>query len=429
MRILHLSARDVHGGAALSAYRLNRGLRALGLDSRMIVQEKESTDDSVIDARRSSRFYAKLSTWLPGIEGKLDRAPLRLYPKRKPITWSVGWLPRTLPRLVRRLDPDIIHLHWISLGFVPIKGLREFNRPIVWTLHDSWAFTGGCHLPGDCLKYCDCCGACPQLGSNSETDLTRWVWRQKKRHWNGIDLTVVAPSKWIAERALSSSLFRTTPVLDIPNGVDADVFKPPENGVEHSVVERSPRKRIILFGAMNSITDPNKGFHQLREATRILSQNGWAERVQLVVFGNSESEAIPDCGIATCGLGIMRDEVSIARLYSTADVCVVPSIQENFPNTVLEAFACGTPCVAFDTGGLKELVLNGETGYLARPFDTDDLAKGIAWVLEDEDRRKLISARVRQMVETQYSLDVVSSRYAEIYQELLNKRMAARRVK
>lgn len=426
MRILHLSARDTHGGAARSAYRLNGGLRAIGLDSRMVVQEKETNDESVTAFRAVSRCVENLLARLPGLESKLDLAPLRLYPKRKRITWSVGWLPRSLPRLVQRLNPDIVHLHWVSLGFVPIRGLRQFNRPIVWTLHDSWAFTGGCHLPGECLRYCECCGSCPLLGSNREYDLSRWVWHQKRRYWKGVDLTVVAPSKWLSERALSSSLLRERQVLVIPNPVDPGVFRPVVKPAAHPTDELAIGKKVILFGAMNSTTDPNKGFHLLQEATRRLSEDGWAEDLELVVFGNEESGPIPKCGIAARGVGMIHDEAALARLYSLADVCVIPSIQENFPNTVLEAFACGTPCVAFDTGGLSELVRHGQTGYLARPFDTENLARGIAWILDDDDRRQRISAHMRRMVETHFSLDIVSRRYAELYRQVQMKAAASK---
>jgi glycosyltransferase involved in cell wall biosynthesis len=413
MKVLMLNTFDEWGGAARAACRLNRGIRGLGIDSRLLVQFKDGKDADIL-----APDYP-LARVVNGIRSHLDTLPVRFYPKRPIYNFTPAFMPGRLAGRVADLAPDILHLHWLAAGFCRLETLRKFKRPLVWTLHDSWAFTGGCHVPQDCLKYRENCGACPVLGSGRERDLSRWTWRRKQRAWRKLNLTVVAPSRWLADCARSSALFREVRLEVIPNGLDLTLFRPVDKRLAREGLHFPPDKKFILFGAMGSTSDPNKGFHLLLPALQKLANEGWRERAELVVFGAPKPASPPPFGMKARYLGRLRDSAALVQLYAAADVFVVPSLQENLPNTIMEAMACGTPCVGFDQGGMRDLIEHGRTGYLARPYLAEDLAAGIGGLLEDDAARREMAQRSRRKVTEEFALDKVSARYAALYGELL----------
>ena len=409
---LILNAADDGGGAARAANRLHKGLQRIGIDSKMLVQIKNGDDPTVAGpVTRIGKGFGKIRPYL-------DCSLLQLYPNRKRIIFSPSILPGRVPSKLSALNPDVIHLHWITGGFLRVEDLRRFRKPLFWTLHDSWAFTGGCHIPLDCTRYTQACGRCPTLGSSREHDLSRSVWRRKRNSWQGLDLTVVTPSRWLAECARSSSLFRTIRIEVIPNGLDVTRFRPVDKELARELLSLPTDKKLILFGAEKSTTDTTKGFHLLVPALRRLAGTNVRE-AELVVFGSADPVPSPDFGMKAHYLGRLHDDVSLALLYSAADVFVSPSISENLPNTAMEAMACGTPCVAFNVGGMPDLIEHERTGHLARPFDPDELANGIAWVLENKERWKTLSRRSREKVEREYAIEKVAARYADLYREIL----------
>ncbi|MBM2838490.1 MAG: glycosyl transferase group 1 [Deltaproteobacteria bacterium] len=414
MKVLHLNTFDSGGGAAIAARRLNRGLHDIGVDSTMLVQLKTGDDRSVSGAPPIWRKGLAMSRPF------LDDIPLLLYPERKKITFSPATLPDRVFVRVREYDPDIVHLHWIAAGFVKIESLKKLKRPIIWTLHDSWAFTGGCHIPFDCTRYRDMCGACPTLGSTRENDLSRKIWQRKIKAWKGLNLTVVTPSRWLADCARSSSLFNNVRIEVIPNGLDIQIFKPIDKKMARNILSLPQDKKLILFGAIDSTSDKNKGFHLLSPALQILSETGWRDRAELIVFGSHEPENSTDFKMKVRYLGKLNDEISLAILYSAADLFVLPSIQESFGQTASEAMACGTPVVAFGSTGPLDIVNHQQNGYLAEPYEPDDLARGIAWAMEDGERWKALSMRAREKAEKEFELTLVARRYRKLYEEILS---------
>jgi len=412
MNCLLVNTYDTEGGASRAAYRLHTGLRGIGVESRMLVQVKYSHDPFVTGPG------GKLARRVGRLRSCLDRLPLQFYRGRRKGVWGLSWLPgKTLDRICG-LNPDVVHLHWIGDGFLPVADLARLNRPVVWTLHDSWAFTGGCHVPHQCTGYRNSCLDCPQLGSSTVSGIPHWVWKQKAKHWRGLNLTVVTPSRWLADCAGASSLFKDVRVEVIPNGLDLGRFSPADRGVAREVMGLPRDKKIILFGSVNSTGDPNKGFQFLREATELMAQHGWEEKAELVVFGSSEPASPPRLGLKTSYLGRIYDDDRLVLLYSAADVLVAPSIQENLSSTVMEAMACGTPCVAFDIGGMPDLIDHRHNGYLARPFRVDDLAQGMEWVISDHDRQSKLSETCREKVEREFSLEKVARKYLSIYYDI-----------
>ncbi len=414
MKILHISISD-SGGAGRAAYRLHQGLQGSGGDSQMLVQFKYTDDRAVCELQKNlEKLFAKLK-----LTERLDDLPLKFYPQGDPSYFSVEWFPDRLADKVSQLNPNVVNLHWVCHGYLQIESLAKFNKPIVWTLHDLWPFTGGCHYAQDCQRYTDSCGACPQLGSSKDWDLSRWVWQRKAKAWKNLNLTLVSPSSWMAECAKSSSLFKDFRVEVIPHGMDTQKYKPIDRQVARSLLNLPQDKQLVLFGAIYT-SEPRKGFQLLEPALQSLSKSGWKDRIELAVFGSSQPENPIDTGFKYHYLGRFEDDISLAAVYSAADVMVVPSIQESFGQTAFEALACGTPVVAFNATGLKDIVEHRQTGYLARPYEIEDLARGIAWVLENPDRHQKLSQRARQKAEQEFTVELQARRYLSLFTELLS---------
>jgi glycosyltransferase involved in cell wall biosynthesis len=412
MKILLVNTHERQGGAARAAYRLYRAMRETGCDMEMLVRSKTDDDEHVITPGPPTTFRRILARLIS------DGSLLRRYQKRTNLIFNPAYFCTNTNKKIGTVSPDIIHLSWISQGFVGIEALKYWNRPIVWTLQDSWAFTGGCHIPFDCRRYTASCGACPALGSSKDKDLSRWVWKRKKSNWSKVNLTVVTPSRWMARCAEESSLFRDRRVEVIPNGLDLNRYKSVNKRVSRDILGLSQDKQLILFGAVNATRDPNKGFHLLKEALRYLNSNGSAEKAELLLFGTSENQNTPDPGMKCHFKGILQDDISLSVLYSAADIFVAPSIQDNLPNTVMEAMACGTPCIAFHIGGMPDLIDNQENGYLATPYDVRDLARGMSWLLSDNKRRQTLSQNARHKIESQFDIKIVARRYINLYREI-----------
>ena len=412
MTSLLLNAVDNEGGAARAAYRLHKGLQSIGADSKMLVGRKTTDDSKVVEA---------FSGWHPfaSFRPLLNKIPLLLYPNRKSINFSPSFLPDSLAEKISSYDAQVINLHWINDGFLGIESLRKIRKPLVWTLHDMWAFTGGCHYNDGCEKYKETCGSCPQLGSNKEADLSRRTLHHKKKSWQDIDLTIVTPSKWLAECAGSSSLFKGKRVHVIPNGLDIEIYKPSSKSLAREKLSLPVDKKLILFGGMNASSDRRKGFQYLEPALKKIAKGPFSETLELVTFGSTGPVKRQDNGLKINDAGPMYDDRSLALLYSAADVFIAPSIQDNLPNTVMESLACATPVVAFNIGGMPDMIDHKKNGYLARPFETDDLGYGIEWILEDMERNIKLGEAAREKVLREYSLEIQASRYLNLYEGLL----------
>lgn len=413
MKPLLLNTYDRTGGAARAALRLHQGLLGIGIESRMLVRFRTSNEPGVIDASP-----AALRPWAR-VRARLDRLPLQQYPRRMPGVFTPAIVPDRLPARIRALAPDLVHLHWVADGFMRLETLRSIGRPLVWTLHDSWAFTGGCHVPFECTRYRASCGACPALGSPQDGDLSRSVWTRKHTAWRSLPITVVTPSRWLADCALSSGLLAETRCVVIPNGLDLERFHPTDRAEARARLNLPADRKLILFGGVNSAKDPNKGLALMVEALRRLPALAPRLAADWVVFGTGLRERFPDVPCPVRNVGRIDNEDTLVALYAAADVFVAPSLQENLPNTVMEAMACGTPCVAFDAGGLPELVEHQRNGWLAHAHQPEHLARGIAWVLEDDERRAGLGARARQKTEEEFELTMIARRYADLYRGVM----------
>ena len=406
MKIVLLNTYET-GGAACASYRLFHGLKSAGTDAGMIVRSGAHFP-GVISAGSFRSGY---------LRALLDGIPLHCYPDRQLHNFSPSWVPGRGIKGANRLSPDIVHLHWIAQGFVRIESMASITCPIVWTLHDSWPFTGGCHLPGNCRRYERECGQCPVLGSNCENDLSRRIWRRKHEAWNNLLLTIVCPSKWLAERAGASSLFKGRRIVIIPNGIDTVRYSPGDRLAARRQLGLPENRSILLYGANHAISDKNKGLDLLLAALRLIDDKQLQD-TELVVFGEDTKATLQDSRLHIRNFGTIHDEERLLLLYRAADIFVAPSRQENLPNMVMEAMSCGTPCVAFAVGGIPDLITHDETGYLARPFEIEDLAQGLSRLILDEDRRASMSLQSREWIENNVSMSKIVTLYQDLYREL-----------
>ena len=413
MKILHISTKDFEGGAARAANRLHQGLKKINIDSQMLVQTKVSDDQTVIAPQ------TLLEKSLANLGGIVDTIPPKLYLRHSQISFSTQWLPDAIYSRIARLNPSLINLHWIHNSHLRIETLAKLKLPIVWTLHDMWAFTGGCHYDRNCGKYVESCGACPQLKSDRDWDLSRWIWQRKSQAWKNINLTIVTPSKWLAECARSSSLFRNIPVEVIPNGLDLQRYKPIDRQIVRSLLNLPQNKQLVLFGAIKATSDRRKGFHLLEAALQSLCQSGWQDKIELVVVGASQSGEPANLRFKTHYLGKLNDDISLAQVYAAADVFVAPSLQDNLPNTVVEAIACGTPSVAFKIGGMPEIIEHQQNGYLAQPYEIEDLAQGIVWLLEDKEKHQKLCHQARIKAEQKFAMELQADHYGSLYNRII----------
>lgn len=414
MKVLIMNTSDIEGGAARCAHRLHHGLRDAGIDSTYFVQKKFGAVTEVVTSNTwSHRLFADLR---PGI----DRIPMRLYSHRQRGPFSTGLMSSFDMAPVVALDPDIVNLHYVGEGFLPIRSIAKIGKPIVWTLHDSWPFTGGCHLPGDCKAYEHSCGNCPLLGSTAANDLSRWILLHKANRWNDLNITIATGSSWLADCTRKSSLFGNRRIESIHPGLNLKAYAPVDRAIARSILSLPQDKKLILFGAMHSTTDPNKGFQFLHPAVQHLSKSALGSETEVVVFGTSRPASPPDFGIPAHYLGRLHDDISLAVLYSAADVMVVPSISESFGQTASEAMACGTPVVAFAATGLLDIVTHQHNGYLAKPYDSMELACGISWVLSRDVAESIaLSENARKTAIARFSIESMTASYVELFKDVL----------
>lgn len=412
MKILHLSQSDIEGGAARGAYWLHNALQQAGVESQMLVASKDSPDPAVIGPS------GKVRKGLQELRCKIDGFPLSFYPDRDPL-FSLSWLPNNTVKKVNSIAPDIINLHWLGLAFLTPESLAKFKPPIVWTLRDMWAFTGGCHYTGNCENYLTQCGACPALKSDKPNDISRQFWAKKFKAWQDLNFTVVTISHWLADCAKESSILKNKKIQVIHNALDESKYKPMPKKIVRDILGLNPDKKIVLFGAVNATSEKRKGFQYLVTALNKLALSGLSENIELVVFGASKPKNPPDLGMNVTYMGWLNDDISLALLYAAADVMIVPSLQEAFGKTAMESLACGTPVVSFDSTGLKDIVEHQKNGYRAECFSSEDLANGIRWVLEDEERWQALSRRSREKVEQEFTLEVQARSYLKLYEEIL----------
>ena len=418
MRVVHLSTYDITGGAARAAYRLNSGLQRLGHQSQMFVSSRCSFDRSVITFAPSMDMKERLRRRL---RRKVLARDIGRYRPSRPGGYEPFSDDRTEYRfdLVKQLPcSDVLNLHWIA-GYVDYHSLFTTvpaSKPIVWTLHDMNPFTGGCHYDLDCGRYINHCGACPQLGSSDKTDLSHQIWRRKERVFSQVRrdrLHMVTPSRWLAERVKASNILGGFPLSVIPYGLDIEDFAPRDRRAARNVLGIPQEAKVVLFVA--DVTDNmRKGFALLAEA--LIRCSNKVANLFLVSLGHNK----PAVHIQTPWLhvGPINNDRFLSMVYSAADIFTIPSLQDNLPNTVLEAMACGTPVVGFAVGGVPDMIREGVNGLLVSASNVPALHVAMVNLLNNAGRED-IRANCRRVAVEEYSLELQARQYSELYKALI----------
>lgn len=420
LRICHVNTYDKVGGAARSAFRLHAGLQRIGHDSSMFVRSAKDTDPAVHQFKPAVDLAARVQRrW----RRTLMRRDLAKHPSAKPpgAEHVQDCRSEFAAEIVRQLPfSDVVNLHWIAGAFVDYPTFFASipaDRPVVWTLHDMNAFTGGCHYDEGCGRFLSACGHCPQLAFPSRSDFSAEIWARKHRAFARLDperLQIVTPSRWLADEARRSSLLGRFPVTVIPYGLDLQDFAPRERSHVRRLMGIPEHAKVLLF-VSDGVTNVRKGFRFLIEALRELEG---VDHLVLVSVGHNKPPL--NVSVPWIHVNAIDNDRFMSAIYSAADVFAIPSLQDNLPNTALEALACGTPVVGFDVGGIPDLVRPGETGLLVPRGDVAALARAIAGLLGSPDRLRQMAARCRQIAEREYSLECQASRYAALYEKLLS---------
>jgi glycosyltransferase involved in cell wall biosynthesis len=407
MKVAQVNYSDVDGGAARAAYRVHCALRRHGVDSRMYVNSSSGEDWTVQTPRGKWMNWfiqCRQKPWaalLRKMFGTESRGPF------SPAILSSGW-----PRWLNESDVNVIHLHWVAGEMMSIADIGRLNAQVVWTLHDMWGFCGAEHYSEESRWREGYSRLNRSAADKSRFDLDRWTWRKKLRHWRQ-PMHIVAPSHWLADCARQSALMQDWPVFTVPNPIDTEAWLRFDKSLARRILGLPFEGPLLLFGAMGGTRDPRKGFDLLKGALDHL--RGEMAGLELVVLGQTAPKEPIDLGFPVHYAGHLNDDVSLCLYYNAADAVVVPSRQDNLPNSGVESQACGTPVVAFNVCGLPDIIEHQKTGYLAQPFDTQDLARGIGWVLDGAERRAELGIQSRQAAVTRFSYPVVAEQYLQIY--------------
>jgi glycosyltransferase involved in cell wall biosynthesis len=415
-RINILNHSDGAGGASRAAYRLYRGLQAAGVEPSMTVRQKITGDWTIATTSK----YAKAANF---VRSRFGGYLMLLQKTGNANMHSANVLPSNLAAAINAGATDVVNLHWLGGESMSIEDIGRIRKPAVWTLHDMWAFCGAEHYTGDGV---DARWRTGYLGGNrpvnsSGPDIDRHTWNRKRRAWTN-PMQIVTPSRWLADCVRQSALLRDWPVTVIPNVLDTDMFKPLDRQFCRHALNLPGDKKIVLFGALGGGASLIKGYDLLLEAMKSLT--GSRLDILCVVFGQGEPRTPPDIPFPIRWMGHIGDDPTLALLYGAADVMVIPSRLDNLPQSGTEAHACGCPVVAFNCTGLPEIVDHRVTGYLAEAYQTDDLARGIAWVIGDEIVNATLGQAARKKAEALWSANSVVPAYLDVYEAARTKALA-----
>jgi glycosyltransferase involved in cell wall biosynthesis len=418
LKIVLLSYHNQNGGAGIACGRLYTALKKAGHQVHYLVQEKTRNDDSIA---LSNSIWSKLMAFIRFVG---ERLYFRFFEKDKSISFlfNPGIFGTDISQHPLIKDADIIHLHWVNFGFLSIQNIRqltELGKPIFWTLHDMWAFTGGCHHSGDCDRYKEFCGQCKFLKQPSFHDLSHRLWREKVFAFESDNLRFIPCSNWLAKKAKESSLLMRHEIHAIPNAIDLTIFKSLDKNLAKKNLQLSIDKSYLLFVAMR-VSAPNKGFEYLKSALEIWknSHPNDANKTEVLIIGEvSNIELLDSLPLAHKVLGKITDEKQMVEIYNASDVFITPSLEENLPNTIMEALSCGTSCLGFEVGGIPEMIDHLSNGYVAKFKDKEDLANGIQVCLENKLE---FGRKAREKAEQNYAEMHISDKHVQLYINSLN---------
>ena len=417
MRVLIINTSERIGGAAIAANRLMDALRNNGIQAKMLVRDKQTENITVIGLKKSlwsiwQFVWERIVIWKANHFKQHNLFAVDIANTGTDIT--------TYPEFK---EADIIHLHWVNQGMLSLKDLKKIlqsGKPIVWTMHDMWPCTGICHHARECDKYYKECHHCPYLyNGGAKKDLSHQTFKKKKVLYQLSPITFITCSQWLKERAGQSALLEQHPIVHIPNPIKTNLFTP-RNKVEARQKCNLPTdKKLILFGSVK-ITDKRKGIDYFIESCKILAEKHpeLVNNLGVAVYGKESEQLKSLVPFQVYALDYISNEKELVNVYNAVDLYVTPSLEENLPNTIMEAMACGIPCVGFNVGGIPEMIDHLHNGYVADYKSAEDFANGIHWTLSESEYQSL-SEEARRKVTSSYSESTIAKKYIEVYNKII----------
>ena len=416
MRVLIVNTSERIGGAAIAAGRLVEALKNNGIKAKMLVREKQTDRLSVIGLNKNwwkvwQFIWERILIW------KENR-----FKKHNLFAVDIANTGTDITVLPEFQAADIIHLHWINQGMLSLNDIRKIllsGKPVVWTMHDMWPCTGICHHARECDKYHQECHHCPYIyKGGGKKDLSNQVFKKKKEVYQSAPVTFVTCSRWLKERAGQSALLKGHTIVDIPNPISTGLFKPQNALAARNKMELPTDKKLILFGSVK-VTDKRKGIDYFIESCKLLAEKypEMKEELGVVVYGKNSECLKPLIPFQVYALDYISNEKDLVNIYNAVDLYVTPSLEENLPTTIMEAMACGVPCVGFNVGGIPEMIDHLHNGYVAEYKSAEDLANGIIWTLSESEYQSLSEEACRKAV-SNYSESIVAKKYIDIYNKI-----------
>ncbi len=415
MRILLINTAERIGGAAIAASRLAEALRNNDIKAKILVRDKQTEQITTVALNKSWKHiwhfaWERITIW--AANG---------FTRKRLFSVDIANTGTDITSLPEFTQADIIHLHWINQGMLSlndIKKIIESGKPIVWTLHDMWPYTGICHYANDCSNYKTSCHNCPSLVRPHKKDLSYTTFRKKEKLFANANITFVGCSNWITEMAKESKLIGDKNIFSIPNAINTNLFRPYDKVQTRKKLNLPTDKKLLLFGSMK-ITDKRKGIDYLIEACNIIARDypELSKKLGVVVLGGKSEEYSSIFPFPFYSMSYVSNEKDIVNIYNAVDLYVTPSLQDNLPNTIVEAMACGIPCVGFNTGGIPQMIDHLHNGYVAEYKSSKDFANGIIWALTEEDYETLSEEAHRKAIST-YSENIVAHQYIKIYNNI-----------
>lgn len=420
IKVAIFSTNDYGGGAARAAYRIHKSILKNGIDSKLIVKSKVLSEERIIlfsEIICRNSFSKLIFTYYHKLKNNLKKLRWRktvILNKRYFSDWGL-YSPR---KAIQKLNPDLVHLQWISSNYIDMSLLHTIKKPIVWTLHDANAITGGCHIFYDCENFYAGCGNCPAINKSDSKDITHKINRKKFNSFKKANIHVVATCKWMANSVKKSSLLGKSNVSIIPNSIETNFYKPQPIAEANSQLKWELEKYRVMFGAVNATTDKNKGFDLLIDSLQYLPSEV-RNNLELTIFGlNTTFDKLKDFEDIISFKGSIPSDELMVNAYNMADLVVVPSRSENLSLVIMESLSCGTPVLAFQIGGNPDMIDHKKNGFLANPFSSKELADGITWGYKNKTNPE-ISTNARNKVLQNYHPDVIAQQYAKLYSSLI----------
>lgn len=413
MKIIHISYSDMNGGAARAAYRIHEMLLKEGIISNMWVGDKNYNNNLTIKGPSS-----KLDKFLNVIRNRIiNNIILRLLRVNRDTICSPSILPSKWIKEINDSDADLVHLHWVQNEMLSVADIGKINKPIIWTLHDMWAFCGAEHISiENNIRW--------RLGYDKKNrpknengfDINHWTWNRKLKYWKK-PLQIITPSRWLANCVKESFLMKNWPVTVIPNPINTEIWKPFDKMSARKIYNLPDNVPLLLFCVSGSTNQYNKGFDLLIKSLQFIKKNNLVKNLELVICGQCQKTSLPEVSFPTHYIDNVNDDCNLRKIYSMVDLAVVPSRIESFGQVASEAQSCGIPVVSFNNSGLLDIVKHLKTGYSAKAFDYKDLARGIIWILKNN--KEQLGKNARQLVVSRFSEKIVATQYLDIYKNLL----------